>query len=123
MTELRALPAQPVPADQVLAEISSLRAVDLPTHGGRPFAYVYDPPVPGLDELALGAHGLAAHVNGLNPTAFPSLLAMENALVGAAAGLLGGAPVDGQSTVVGNVTSGGTESLILAVKAARDSRP
>jgi glutamate/tyrosine decarboxylase-like PLP-dependent enzyme len=43
---------------------------------------------------------------------------MENALVGAAAKLLGGG-----AAAVGSVTSGGTESLILAVKAARDSRP
>ena len=50
------------------------------------------------------------------------LLAMENALVGAAAGLLGGGP-GGRAGVVGSVTSGGTESLILAVKAARDARP
>ena len=113
---------EPVPADQVLAEISALRALDLPTHGGRLFAYVYDPAVPDLDELALAAHGLSASVNGLNPTAFPSLLVMENALVGAASALLGGGPA-GVSTVVGNLTSGGTESLILAVKAARDARP
>lgn len=119
---LQALPIEPVPADQVLAEISALRALDLPTHGGRLFAYVYDPALPGLDDLALAAHGLSAQVNGLNPTAFPSLLAMENALVGAAAGLLGGGPA-GVSTVVGNLTSGGTESLILAVKAARDAHP
>ncbi len=80
------------------------------------------PAVDGLDELARSAYRLAAHVNGLDPTAFPSLLAMENALVAAAGGLLGGGP-GGVDTVVGSVTSGGTESLILAVKAARDARP
>ena len=89
---MEALPAVGVPAEQVLAEIAELRAADLPTHGGRLFAYVYDPAVPGLDELTAAAHALSAHVNGLNPTAFPSLLAMENALVGAAAALLGGGP-------------------------------
>jgi sphinganine-1-phosphate aldolase len=112
------LSAAGVPAEQVLAELAGLRSGDLPTHGGRLFAYVYDPAVPGLDDLAVSAYALAAHVNGLDPTAFPSLLAMENGLVAAAARLLGG--VDG---VVGSVTSGGTESLILAVKAARDARP
>jgi glutamate/tyrosine decarboxylase-like PLP-dependent enzyme len=116
------LPASGVPAEQVLAEIAAMRQQDLPTHGGRLFAYVYDPAVPGLDELAASAYALSAHVNGLNPAAFPSLLAMENALVGAAARLLGGGPA-GVGSVVGNVTSGGTESLLLAVKAARDSRP
>lgn len=118
-----ALPAAGVPAEQVLDEIRALRAADRPTHGGRLFAYVYDPAVPGLDELATAAHAASAHVNGLDPTAFPSLLAMENALVGAAAKLLGGGPGTHAPDVVGSVTSGGTESLILAVKAARDARP
>ncbi|MFF5080296.1 pyridoxal phosphate-dependent decarboxylase family protein [Actinoplanes sp. NPDC000266] len=113
-----ALPDKGVPGDQILAELQQLRSADLPTHGGRLFAYVYDPALDGLDDLARAAYAISAHVNGLDPTAFPSLLAMENALVGAAAGLLGG-----DEQTVGSVTSGGTESLILAVKAARDSRP
>ncbi|GAA1870903.1 pyridoxal phosphate-dependent decarboxylase family protein [Asanoa iriomotensis] len=117
------LSPQGVPADQILDELRGLRAADQPTHGGRLFAYVYDPGVPGLDELAHAAHAISASVNGLDPTAFPSLLALENALVGAAAGLLGGGPGTSAPDVVGNVTSGGTESLILAVKAARDARP
>jgi len=113
-----ALPEKGIPGDQILAELRELRSADLPTHGGRLFAYVYDPALDGLDELARAAYAISAHVNGLDPTAFPSLLAMENALVGAAAELLGG-----DEHTVGSVTSGGTESLILAVKAARDSRP
>jgi sphinganine-1-phosphate aldolase len=113
-----ALPATGVSAEAILAELSALRAHDLPTHGGRLFAYVYDSGLADLDSLASSAYALAAHVNGLDPTAFPSLLATENALVGAAARLLGG-----DSSVVGSVTSGGTESLILAVKAARDAHP
>ncbi|GGK96450.1 pyridoxal phosphate-dependent decarboxylase family protein [Mangrovihabitans endophyticus] len=113
-----ALPDAGVPADQILAELRALRAADLPTHGGKLFAYVYDPGRDGLDELAHAAYAISAHVNGLDPTAFPSLLAMENALVGAAARLLGG-----DAATVGTVTSGGTESLLLAVKAARDAHP
>lgn len=115
---VNALPDKGVPGEQVLAELRELRAADLPTHGGRLFAYVYDPGLDGLDELAHEAYAVSAHVNGLDPTAFPSLLAMENALVGAAARLLGG-----ESGTVGSVTGGGTESLLLAVKAARDARP
>ncbi|GIJ36917.1 pyridoxal phosphate-dependent decarboxylase family protein [Micromonospora andamanensis] len=118
-----ALPNEGVPAEQVLAEIRELRATDRPTHGGRLFAYVYDPAVPGLDALAAAAYAESAHVNGLDPTAFPSLLAMENMLVAAAARLLGGGPDTSAPDVVGSVTSGGTESLILAVKTARDARP
>ncbi|WP_328464877.1 aminotransferase class V-fold PLP-dependent enzyme [Actinoplanes sp. NBC_00393] len=112
------LPDKGVPGEQVLAELRELRGADLPTHGGRLFAYVYDPAVDGLDDLARAAYAISAQVNGLDPTAFPSLLAMENALVGAAARLLGG-----DDETVGSVTSGGTESLILAVKAARDAHP
>ncbi|MGW4500564.1 pyridoxal phosphate-dependent decarboxylase family protein [Micromonospora sp. NPDC004336] len=118
-----ALPGTGLPAERVLAEVRALRAADRPTHGGRLFAYVYDPAVPGLDDLAAAAHAASAHVNGLDPTAFPSLLAMENALVGAAARLLGGGPGSAAPDAVGSVTSGGTESLILAVKAARDAHP
>jgi sphinganine-1-phosphate aldolase len=117
---MQALPTHGVPAAQVIDEIRALRRTDLPTHGGRLFAYVYDSGVDDLAGLADTAYALAAPVNGLDPTAFPSLLAMENALVGAASALLGGGP---ESTVVGNLTSGGTESLILAVKAARDAHP
>jgi glutamate/tyrosine decarboxylase-like PLP-dependent enzyme len=115
---MNALAEHGIPAEQVLADLRHLREQDLPTHGGRLFAYVYDPGLVGLDDLAAAAHKLSTHVNGLDPTAFPSLLAMENDLVGWAATLLGGGP-----GAVGSVTSGGTESLILAVKAARDAHP
>ncbi|BCJ28857.1 pyridoxal phosphate-dependent decarboxylase family protein [Actinocatenispora sera] len=118
---MTALPDRGVPAEQVLAELGALRGRDLPTHGGRLFAYVYDAAVPGLDQLTASAYALAAHVNGLDPTAFPSLLAMENDLVAAAAQVTSGA--EAAAGVVGNVTSGGTESLLLAVKAARDAHP
>ncbi|TQM77918.1 glutamate/tyrosine decarboxylase-like PLP-dependent enzyme [Saccharothrix saharensis] len=104
--------------EDVLAELRALRARDLPTHGGRTLAYVYDSALPGLDELAASAHALASSVNGLDPTAFPSLLELENGVVRTAARLLGGG-----DAAVGTVTSGGTESCLLAVVAARDSRP
>jgi glutamate/tyrosine decarboxylase-like PLP-dependent enzyme len=106
------------PADDVLAALAGLRAADLPTHGGRTWAYVYDSGLAEVDELAGKAAAAVNGLNGLDPTVFPSLLAMENEVVGAAAGLLGG----GTGTV-GTVTSGGTESILLAVKAARDARP
>src|ERR1041384_1555338 len=107
------IPQEGRDAEEILADVAAFRAQDLPTHGGKLFAYVYDAAVPGLDELSLKAHGLAASTNGLDPTAFPSLLRMENDIVAAAASLLGGG--------VGSLTSGGTESVLLAVKAARDA--
>ncbi|WP_409464446.1 pyridoxal phosphate-dependent decarboxylase family protein [Amycolatopsis sp. GA6-003] len=102
----------------ILARLRELRSGDLPTHGGRTLAYVYDSGLSEVDEIAAAAHALASSANGLDPTAFPSLLRMENDLVARAAGLLGGTP-----ETVGTVTSGGTESCLLAVLAARDARP
>ncbi len=112
------LPPTGLPAGQVLDELRAMRSGDLPTHGGRTLAYVYDSGLAGLDELAAGAHALASSANGLDPTAFPSLLRMENEVVAAAAALLGGGP-----GTAGSVTSGGTESCMLAVHAARAARP
>ncbi|GAB3905334.1 hypothetical protein GCM10029964_100430 [Kibdelosporangium lantanae] len=97
--------------DQVLTELAKLREADLPTHGGRTMAYVYDSGLAEIDDLAAKAHALASATNGLDPTAFPSLLRMENEVVATAAKLLNGG--------VGQVTSGGTESCMLAVLAAR----
>lgn len=103
---------------EILAAIHALQAHDLPTRGGRTLAYVYDSAVPGLDDLAATAYASAMHANALDPTAFPSLPAMEGDLVATAAALTGGGP-----RTVGTVTSGGTESCLLAVAAARDARP
>lgn len=110
------LPVTGVPAQDVLDELAAMRADDLPTHGGRTLAYVYDSGL-DIDALAAGAHALASAANALDPTAFPSLLRMENDIVAATARLLGGGPA-----TVGSVTSGGTESCLLAVRAARAAR-
>ena len=104
--------------EELQTRLRELRADDLPTKGGRTLAYVYDSGLEDVDELARSAVAAYADSNGLDPTAFPSLLAMENDLIGFAADLLR-AP----DTVVGSVTSGGTESCMLSVQAARDARP
>ena len=102
-------------AREVLARLAEYRADDLPTHGGTTTAYVFDPGDPAVDEIALRAYELLAHVNGLDPTQFPSVARIENDLVATVAGQLGG---DGQT--VGTSTSGGTESCLLAVLGARE---
>lgn len=101
-----------------LARLRELQAADLPVHGGRTLAYVYDSGLADVDRIGREAVAAYAGSNGLDPTAFPSLLLMENDLVAFAARLL-----DAPDTVVGTVTSGGTESVLLAVQTARDSRP
>lgn len=102
------------PAGELLAELHGLRTGDAPTRGGRTFAYVYDAGLPELDELAAAAYGAYATVNGLDPTVFPSVARLENDVVAAVSSLLGAPGAQG------SFTSGGTESILLAVKTARD---
>lgn len=103
-------------ADGILAELRALREGDAPTHGGRVLSYVYDPGLAELDELAADAARLMQPVNGLDPTTFGSVAALERDLIGFVRGLL-----HGDESVVGTVTTGGTESCLLAVKTARDA--
>lgn len=103
---------------EVLARLEAMRSGDLPTHGGRTLSYVYDSGMADADAVGLQAMTMFAATNGLDPTAFPSLLRMENDLVSWAGRL-----VDAPAGFAGVVTSGGTESLLLAVLAAREGRP
>jgi sphinganine-1-phosphate aldolase len=112
------LPDEGIPAELLLEELRAVRSEDLPTHGGRTLAYVYDSYLPGVEELGAAAHALYSSANALDPTAFPSLGKMENMLVSMTADLLGG-----DAKTSGTVTSGGTESCLLAVLAARDAHP
>ena len=102
----------------VLADAERLRARDLPVHGGRTLAYVYDSGVAEADAAGRAALAEFGGTNGLDPTAFPSILAMEQDLVAFARDLL-----HGPETTVGTATSGGTESILMAVLAARDASP
>ncbi|MFZ2511251.1 MAG: aminotransferase class V-fold PLP-dependent enzyme, partial [Gordonia sp. (in: high G+C Gram-positive bacteria)] len=100
--------------DEVLAELARRRATDAPTHGGRVLSYVYDSGLTELDRLAGAAAALVQPVNGLDPTVFGSVATMERDLITFARNAFHG------PAAVGSVSSGGTESCILAVKAARD---
>lgn len=104
--------------DQIRQALSTMRQHDLPTHGGRTLAYVYDSGLDDADTIGREALAMYGASNGLDPTAFPSMLQMENELVGMACDLL-----QAPETAVGTVTSGGTESILLAVQTARDAHP
>ena len=69
----------------VLSRLRALRVGDLPTKGGRTLAYVYDSGLAEADAVGREALASFADSNGLDPTAFPSLMQMENELVGFAA--------------------------------------
>ena len=106
---------QEQPSD-VLARLAELREADAPTHGGRVLSYVYDSGVAELDQLAADAIRMVQPVNGLDPTTFTSVAVMEREVVAFARDML-----NGDDDVVGSVTTGGTESCLLAVKTARDN--
>ena len=101
--------------EQVLAQLDAYRAHDAPTHGGRVLSYVYDSGLAELDALAGEAAARVKAVNGLDPTTFPSVALMQADLVAFAREVLRGGPATS-----GAVTSGGTESIMLAVLAARE---
>ncbi len=101
------------PIHDVIEELATVSNSDGVWDRGHAFTYVFDGP--DTQQLADTAYHHFAGANGLDPTAFPSFVRFENDLVAFARGLLDGGP-----DMVGHVTSGGTESIILACKAARD---
>ncbi len=108
------IPSKGQSKDTVLSALQSFKANDMPWRDGRTWAYIYDPG-PEAEEVLKQAYSMYLTENGLDPTVFPSTLRLENEIVAMCA-----AHLQGDKEVVGNFTSGGTESLILAVKTARD---
>ena len=101
-------------SQDITAALEDYRARDVPWRTGKVFAYVFDAKHEAVD-LGKQAYLSFLSENGLDPTSFPSLLRLENEVVRMCA-----THVHGDANVVGNFTSGGTESIMLAVKSARD---
>jgi len=108
------IPLQGRSHDDVLTDMGSFREHDADYKNGRTWSLVYYTGEEHTDFLKK-AHNLYFSENGLNPMAFKSLKRMESEVVQMTAGLL-----NAPDTAVGTMTSGGTESLLMAVKAARD---
>lgn len=100
--------------EELLSALHAFKSDDSDWKGGRVFSLIYSA---GEDvkTFAEEAFNVFINENGLSPFAFPSLLRMETEVVSMVASLLGG-----DSETVGAMTSGGTESIMMAVKAARD---
>lgn len=100
--------------EEILQKLKEFRKDDIHWRNGRLWSYVYY-----LDKETEDI-GKAAYMeylteNGIDATAFPSLRTMENEVVHFCKEIL-----RGDNNVVGSLTTGGTESLLLAVKTARD---
>ncbi|MGI9579200.1 MAG: pyridoxal phosphate-dependent decarboxylase family protein [Microthrixaceae bacterium] len=101
-----------VPAAELLKELRSEREDDLDWRGGKAFSLVYNTDDPDLEALQHEVADLFLHENALSPFRYRTLLHMERELVEMATSLFGAA--------AGSLSSGGTESIFLAVQTARD---
>jgi glutamate/tyrosine decarboxylase-like PLP-dependent enzyme len=107
------LPRKGMSKEATLSRMQALRERDVRWREGRVFSLVYSPGDEASD-LLKQAYTMFFSENGLNPTAFPSLRKFETDVVAMTASLLGG-----DDRAAGNMTSGGTESIAMAVLTAR----
>jgi sphinganine-1-phosphate aldolase len=110
----KSLPKTGTPREAVMQQLKALHADDAKWKDGRTFSLVY---FAGdeVSQLLKDAYSEFIAENGLSPVAFPSLRQMETEVVSMAASLLGG-----DEDVAGTMTSGGTESIMMAIKTARE---
>lgn len=102
------------PENDIFDTLDQFKRDDVSWRGGGVFGYVYDAGDEAR-EIAERAYRDFLWVNAIDPMMFPSALTLERELV-----RIGVAHLHGGADAVGNFTSGGTESILLAVKAARD---
>jgi sphinganine-1-phosphate aldolase len=108
------IPEKGLSKEQVLNTLQAFKSRDMDWKAGKVWCYVYNP---GEDpaEVVKEAYLSFLTENGLDPSVFPSMLKLETDVVRMVATLL-----RGDEGVVGHMTTGGTESIMLAVKTARD---
>ena len=113
------MPEHGLARDEVMRRLLALKQDDQDWRGGRVFSLVYSAG-DDVHELLADALALFSAENGLNVLAFPSIGIMQHDIVCNTATLLGADDPAAGGAVEGYLTSGGTESLLQAVKTARD---
>jgi glutamate/tyrosine decarboxylase-like PLP-dependent enzyme len=111
---MQTLPFEGKNKDAVFEALQAFKRDDIPWKSGRIMGYTYDPGTDAMD-VAKSAYMDFLTENGLDWTVFPSMQKMEVDIIHMLRELL-----RGDDEVVGSCTSGGTESILCAVKAARD---
>lgn len=114
MSESTSFPKTGESPEQVLSQMQEYKSQDVDWKKGRSFSLTY-PVSDEHHEFLKKAHNMFFSENALNPMAFKSLRRFEHETIRMVADLF-----HGDEEVVGLVTSGGTESLIMAIKAYRD---
>jgi sphinganine-1-phosphate aldolase len=107
------IPERSQAREAVLAALDQARDKDVRWKEGRTFSLIYNA---GDDVFSLLHDAFSRYFseNALNPLAFPSLKRFENEVVAMTADMLQ------LPEAAGAMTSGGTESILMAVKTARD---
>jgi sphinganine-1-phosphate aldolase len=108
------IPEKGLSKEEVLGTLQAFKSRDMDWKSGKVWCYVYNPGEEAV-EVVREAYQSFLTENGLDPTVFPSMLKLETDVVRMVATLL-----RGDEEVVGHLTTGGTESIMLAVKTARD---
>lgn len=108
------IPEHGLDKDEILRALAGYKHRDLPWRSGKVLAYTYDPGEEA-EEMTNAAYMMFLAENALDPTTYPSVMQLERDTVRMVINLLRGGP-----EVVGSFTSGGTESILLAIKTARD---
>ncbi len=114
MKQKNHFPEKPLSKSDLLAYVKKLKLDDVDWKSGKAFCLVY---YPG-DERAKMVKEIYDEFyaeNALNPSATPSLIKLENEAIAMCISLF-----NGDEHVRGNLTSGGTESILLSIKSARD---
>ena len=111
---MKPLPPKGIPATQVFDELESLRADDVDWRNGKVFSLAYYAG-PQAIAVAEDAYRRFSGENALSTDAFPSLRIMQQDVLSMVGPWLGA-----HKDSAGFMTSGGTESILMVVKAARD---
>ena len=108
------IPREGIDREALIGQMQALRSGDINWHDNRAFSLVFHQ-TDEHTEFLKRVYGTFFAENGLNPMAFKSLRQFEHDVVRMTANLF-----HGDRNVVGTMTSGGTESIMLAIKTYRD---
>jgi len=108
------IPAKGEDYAKLIARLSEWQKEFEPKHD-RVFGYMYDPANSKYEEMISEVYTMFLHENGLNPGAFPVLRKLEVEVIQMTLNLF-----HAPKGAAGTMTSGGTESLLCAIKTYRD---
>ncbi|MFX1356826.1 MAG: aspartate aminotransferase family protein, partial [Promethearchaeota archaeon] len=108
------IPENGIPSDDLIKEMESIAKDDIQWEEGRVWSLVYHASNEHT-ELLKKSYNMFFSKNALSPLAFPSLRKFETEVVSMAIDLF-----RGDKKCCGSMTSGGTESIVMAVKTYRD---